>query len=68
MPKKTLTPLLLKYGEAAELLNISTSTLYEMVRNGKIPVVQFGNGVKTGLGCTRFRLKDLENFIMAHRR
>ena len=68
MPKKTLTPLLLKYDQAAELLNISKSTLYEMVRNGKIQVVQFGNGAKTGVGNTRFRLKDLENFIIAHRR
>ena len=68
MNRRNHIPLLLKYDEAAELLNISTSTLYEMVRNGKIQVVQFGNGAKTGVGCTRFRLRDLENFIMAHRR
>ena len=54
MNRRNHIPLLLKYDEAAELLNISTSTLYAMVRNGKIQVVQFGNGAKLGWDVRAF--------------
>ncbi len=57
-------PRLLNYREAAEVLGVSTSTLYAMVSRGELPVVQFGG--KTKRGCTRFRGQDLATFITAH--
>ena len=41
-----LEPTLLKYNEAAEYLNVSSSTLYAMVSNGRVPVVRMGSGPK----------------------
>ena len=60
-----LEPTLLKYNEAAEYLNVSSSTLYAMVSNGRVPVVRMGSGPK-GKGITRFRHEDLEAFVAAN--
>ena len=54
---------LLNYREAAELLAVGKTTLYDLVGLGEIPVVQFGTGKKRG--CTRFRPEDLEAFVEA---
>ena len=64
----TLPKLLVTHSEAAEILRVGKSTLYAMVSRGEIPVVQFGNGRKTGRGCTRYRLSDLTSFIDQHSR
>ena len=58
---------LLTYREAGEFLRVAPSTLYAMVSKGVLPVVQFGAG-RTGRGCTRFLMKDLEDFVLARRR
>ena len=58
---------MLKYDELAQLLNVSKSTLYALVADGKLPVVQFGNGAKTGVGCTRILDEDVYEFIRKHR-
>ena len=42
MPKKTLTPLLLKYDEAAAMLAVIKSKIYRMGIAGVIPAVRFG--------------------------
>ena len=57
--------LLLNYEEAASTLGIAKSTLYALVSRREIKTVRFGNGPKTK-GCTRFRLKDIEDFIENH--
>jgi excisionase family DNA binding protein len=45
--------------QAAELLNIHPSTVYEMMKNGEIATVRFGRSV-------RIRRQDLEDFIRSH--
>ena len=53
---------LLTYDEAARFLGVAKSTLYSMVSQGQIDVVQFGAG-RTKQGCTRFRPFDLIQFV-----
>ena len=52
------------YRQAAKYLNISKSTLYELVSQGQLTCVRFGVG-KTRMGVTRFRREDLEAFVKA---
>ena len=42
--------------EVAEILNVSTSFAYRMMRRGDIPTVRLGRAV-------RVRIEDLEDFI-----
>jgi excisionase family DNA binding protein len=51
-----VVPLLLRPNRAAEVLDISQSTLKRLVREGRLPVVRVN-------GCTRVRLSDLEAFV-----
>ena len=53
---------LLSYDDAADFLGVAKSTLYAMVSQGQIEVVQFGAG-RTKRGCTRFRPVDLVAFV-----
>ena len=53
---------LLSYDDAADFLGVAKSTLYAMVSQGQIEVVQFGAG-RNKRGCTRFRPSDLEKFV-----
>ena len=57
-PQKTYDslPPLLKGKEVAELLNISRSQAYNLMRTGAIPTIRFGR-------CVRVRRSDLESFI-----
>ena len=50
--KEILTPI-----EVADILKVSKSLVYEMIRQGKIPSVKFGRAV-------RVRMHDLEKFIV----
>lgn len=50
---------LLKGDQVAELLNISRSQAYGMMKRGEIPSVKFGK-------CVRVRKEDLDNFIAGH--
>ena len=47
---------LLRAAEAANLLNVSKSKVYQMIKNGIIPCVKFGRSV-------RIRKQDLKEFI-----
>jgi excisionase family DNA binding protein len=40
------TPLLLRVPEAARLLSVSRSTLYQLVAAGEVPVVRVGRSVR----------------------
>ena len=57
MPKDT-SPLVYTVAEAADMLRISRTTLYELISSNKITYIKVGR-------LTRFRLKDLEKFIDA---
>ena len=50
---------LLNYKQASEFLNIGKSTLYMLVSSGDLPAVRFGGKI------TRFRRRDLEEFVEA---
>ena len=39
-------PLMLKAEEAADLLGLSRSKTYELIHEGKLPVVRFGRSVR----------------------
>jgi excisionase family DNA binding protein len=54
-------PRLLTIRQAAELLNVSISTLYGWVWQRQIPFIKLGR-------CLRFDLQELEGFIRANRR
>jgi excisionase family DNA binding protein len=54
--RKSMEENLLKGGEVAEILHISLSFAYTLMRRGDIPTVRFGNAV-------RVRPEDLEKFI-----
>lgn len=41
-----LSPLLLRGGEVAELLNISRSKAFEMMQTGELPCVRIGRSVR----------------------
>jgi excisionase family DNA binding protein len=60
--KESRLDALLTYDEAARFLGVAKSTLYSMVSQGQIDVVQFGAG-RTKQGCTRFRPFDLIKFV-----
>jgi len=47
---------LLKVEEAAEALSIGRSRMYQLVKDGEIPVVRFGKSI-------RIRPRDLRNFV-----
>jgi excisionase family DNA binding protein len=49
-----LTELLLDATQAAELLNLPRSTLYELVRSGRLPVLRLGRHMR----WTRAMLED----------
>lgn len=59
----TATPdrLLLRVREAAEILGLGRSTLFEVIAAGELPVVRIG---RRGL---RIRPTDLESWIDSHR-
>ena len=56
MENNCLYDTLLKPSEAARMLNISRSLVYELIRSGDIPVVRIKSIV-------RIKLSDLSNFI-----
>jgi excisionase family DNA binding protein len=56
MPKRSPTPLLLKYDEAAAMLAVSKSKIYRMVMAGEIPAVRFGGNI-------RIKMTDLEQLV-----
>ena len=45
-PTRPDAPLLLRIPEAAALLRVSRSTLYQMVGNGDVPVIRIGRSVR----------------------
>jgi excisionase family DNA binding protein len=51
-------PLLLRAGEAAQLLNVSRSAMYELVASGQVPVIRLGPSV-------RVVRKELEGWVEA---
>ncbi len=55
------TSRLLTVRQAAQLLNVSVSTLYGWVWQRQIPFVKLGR-------CLRFDLRELEGFIRTNRR
>lgn len=50
---------LLKGDQVAEMLNISRSQAYGMMKRGEIPTIRFGKSV-------RVRIEDLEEFLLDH--
>lgn len=50
--------LVLRLGQAAQLLDVSTDTLYQMVRAGEIPHARVGNSI-------RIRRADLDAHLAA---
>jgi excisionase family DNA binding protein len=46
MDDQSLTPLLVRVEEAARLLSLSRSTLYELLASGQIPRVKLGASVR----------------------
>ncbi|MDO9546168.1 MAG: helix-turn-helix domain-containing protein [Pelolinea sp.] len=56
MENKYLQNTLLKPRDAAQMLNISRSLVYQLIRSGEIPVVRIKSTV-------RIKAKDLEVFI-----
>jgi excisionase family DNA binding protein len=61
---RATSELVLTYQETADILKISVAQLYQMVSRGQIKVVQWGG--KSGKGTTRFRPKDLQEFVDKH--
>ena len=59
MQSTTLQGTLLKPREAAQMLNISRSLVYQLIRSGEIPVVRIKSTV-------RIKASDLEMFIKKH--
>ena len=59
MESTTLQSTLLKPREAAQMLNISRSLVYQLIRSGEIPVVRIKSIV-------RIKSNDLEMFIKKH--
>lgn len=55
--------ILLTIPEACELLSISRSTLYALIRRRELPTVKIGARPKSGV---RFRLADLQEFAEKH--
>jgi len=56
----TNSPLiLLRANEVADRLDISRSQAYQLMRQGEIPTIRFGNSV-------RVRECDLEEYVMRH--
>lgn len=53
-------PSYLHIQDAAEMLNISRSQLYKMVKRGDIPIVRFGQAI-------RIKKNDLEKYITENR-
>ncbi len=54
------SPLLYRFPEAAQLLGLGRSTVYELVQRGELPVVRVGRAV-------RIAAEDLQAWIAAHR-
>lgn len=54
-----LQPLLLRVDEAAQLLNLGRSTLYEMIYKGDIASVKYGS-------ARRIPLAEIHRWIAAH--
>ncbi len=57
---ETLHPFLLRAEQAAEILNISKSFLYGLIKKRLIPVVRVGGR------SVRIRREDLDEFILAN--
>jgi excisionase family DNA binding protein len=45
-PQSATTPMLLRIGEAAQLLGVGRSTIYQLITAGTIPVVRIGRSVR----------------------
>ena len=56
MENNCLSDTLLKPSDAAKMLNISRSLVYQLIRSGEIPVVRINSTV-------RIKPSDLNNFI-----
>lgn len=54
-----LQPLLLRISEAAQILNLGRSTLYEMMYKGDLAFVQYGT-------ARRIPLTEIHRWIAAH--
>lgn len=39
-------PLLIRVGEAARLIGVSRTTMYELINGGRIPVVRLGGSIR----------------------
>ena len=48
-----LEPLLLRPTEAAKLLGLSRSTVYEMIAAGELPSVRLGHSIRVPLGALK---------------
>lgn len=45
-PQSSSAPLLLRVSEAARLLGVSRSTMYQLVASGSVPVIRIGRSVR----------------------
>jgi excisionase family DNA binding protein len=54
-------PLLLRMNEAAELCSVSKNTLYNMVHDGRIPVVKFGKILRIPYESLRKAIEAVAN-------
>ena len=54
------TKILLTGKEVAQLLRVSRSKAYGLMRRKEVPIVQIGR-------CVRVQIEDLEEYILTHR-
>jgi excisionase family DNA binding protein len=54
----TITPLLVRVDEAARLLSLGRSTIYEMIASGELPLVTYGT-------ARRIPVAALEQWVAA---
>ncbi|NDH09469.1 MAG: DNA-binding protein [Gammaproteobacteria bacterium] len=57
--KKPISPLAVRIHEAAKLLNIGRTSLYHLMKAGKIPYTKLDRAVL-------FRVEDLDDFLKTH--
>lgn len=55
---KTLQPLLLRVDEAAHLMSLSRSTIYEMMAKQELPSVRYGNARRIPFAAIQQWIKD----------
>ena len=59
-----MNAMLLTVKEAAGVLHIPKSTMYDLVRTGEIPSVRYGQGRRKRI---RIEVREVEEFVNSHR-